>query len=260
MKQFYAVVLFVFLIPVPTVHGDQYLGENDQKYWKQFWPKNVEFPKGLKFYNGDSMPRASQYLVINNGQDYNGVHWWGHHGTDDRPQLNPNKKFPYAFPGGMDNIPRNLWFNVFGVTIPKGKSVRYWTERVPVPMASRWLPQLKWEFPEGTEFVDLLCACTPDGKTGWPFELRMSTKTKNGWDDRVEWKAPEADRPIGFKGAGKKCIECHQQAGASENYGVSIRGSDRRFSWYPFTKESISYNSGHVRTWIDSDMLDGWAE
>ena len=185
------------------------------------WPEDVDKPEGLVAYKP---ARFSQRLVILNGAPDN--RWFDKY-TDDVTSNsfaeNPNKKSPWAVPGGLDNA--TGWESILAVSMPD--KVYTYRDNVPVMSAGRDLPKLRWTFPEGTKFVDLLAK---DGKV---FELRTRTKIKGQWVSRVEYSDKGA-RPNGYHGLNKACIECHEHAGASHQYGITIRGDDGAFSWNPY--------------------------
>jgi hypothetical protein len=200
---------------------------------KALWPSDVAMPKGLKEYKPW---RFSQRLVILNGQRHN--HWWPNHAdhpfANSSPEQNPNARHPWAVPGGMDNL--RGWHALKACVIPG--AVKIWTEDVNVPAARFPLPQHRWAFPDGTVFADLL---TYDGKL---FELRTLKKVDGQWQRRVEHQNKD-HAPPGYKGAGKACVDCHSRAGASEQYGITVRGSDGVFTWAPFNDNGqwLDYHS-----------------
>lgn len=185
------------------------------------WPAEVEMPKGLKAYRPT---RKSQRMAITNGMDSNLIydkdqddHW-----TNAPSLLNPNRQFPWAVPGGLDNA--KGWESIIAVALPSAVSM--YGDRVDVG-ARHPLPKTRWTFPEGTQFVDLL---TYKGK---PFELRTRTKIKGEWVSKKEYEDKTA-RPEGYNGLTKSCVECHQGAGSQLQYGISVRGDDGAFSWSPW--------------------------
>lgn len=200
------------------------LARRDDKLQKKlvsFWPKDVELPAGIVAY----VPtRKSQRLTITNDVDTNLIY--------DRDQddyfsnaptvINPNRQTPWAVPGGLDNA--QGWESVVGVVMPEPPTV--FNSRVEAG-ARHPLPKLRWSFPDGTMFVDLL---TKDGK---PFELRTRRKVDGAWVSRVEFR-DRSMSPVNYHGAGKACIECHQHAGSQLQYGIGLRGDDGAFSWAPW--------------------------
>lgn len=187
----------------------------------KLWPVEVPKPAGLKTYT----PAAhSQRLVILNGQPHN--HWWpidrDHPFANAAPELNPNRIFPWRVPGGLDHAAG--WVSIKAASIPS--AVKSWQEQVAVPAARLPLPKRRWAFPEGTVFVELLA------QGGRLFELRSRTKTADGWLSRVEFEDKSA-RPAYYHGAGFACSRCHAHAGASLQYGITVRGDDETFSWVP---------------------------
>jgi len=114
------------------------------------------------------------------------------------------------------------WTSTGAVSIPDGKHVRYWVERIEAG-ASRPLPKISWRFPDGTVFTDIL------SHAGKVFEVRQLTRTAKGWIAATPYKVEGG--PPGYHGPGKKCSECHDRAGGWEQYGSLIRGSDGIFSF-----------------------------
>lgn len=187
------------------------------------WPKDVEMPAGLVAYHPT---RKSQRMAITNGVDTNQIydkdqddHW-----TNAPTAFNPNRQFPWAVPGGLDNS--NGWESIIAVALPSAPAV--YEGRVEAG-ARHPLPKTRWSFAEGTKFVDLLAY---KGKT---FELRTRTKVNGQWVSRKEHEDKTA-RPEGYVGLSKSCVECHQGAGGQLQYGISVRGDDGVFSWSPWDR------------------------
>ena len=116
-----------------------------------------------------------------------------------------------------------------GVYLPG--PVQVWQERTQT-VAGGLLPKWRWRFPVGTVFVDVL---TSDGKV---FEVRQREKKSDGWASSTLYRS-ERYKPVGYKGPGKACAECHDKAGASLQYGITVRGDDGVFSWSPFVEGKI---------------------
>lgn len=190
------------------------------------WPKGVDVIEGLRFY---PLAHHSQKLTVINNRSHD--EWYPTNKDDfvtDGPvrgtRVNPNRVFPYAVSGGLHNS--TGWLSTKAAKIPG--TVHIWSEGVPVPGTSTPLPKARWAFPSGTVFVDML---SKDGKC---FELRTATKDDEGkWKREFIFRDMEA-APSNFHGAGRSCVSCHKDAGATQQYGVSVRGDDGVFTWTPF--------------------------
>ena len=214
------------LVLTPSLLADSpYLPPDQQKAIKAVWPESVDEPAGLRFYNSTWY---SQRLAVTNGVPTNQLYQlnrddvWGNAPTS----LNPNRQFPYRVPGGLHDL--SGWQSFVAVAFPIGKHIEVWDEMVPV---AQGVPQLKrrWGFPSGTVFVDVL---TSQGKA---FEIRQRKKKLGVWDSSVIYRDHVA-APRGYRGAGKACVDCHKSAGASEQYGITVRGDDQTFS-FPVLRE-----------------------
>jgi thiol-disulfide isomerase/thioredoxin len=199
---------------------------------ESLWPAGVERLAGLQMY---PVAQHSQRLAIENGRSSD--RWYRRDQDDLVPgtgiQANPNRTFPYAVSGGLHNS--TGWESIKAARIPGPVSI--WTEAVPVPMSSTPLPKFRWAFPTGTVFVDMLA------KDGRCFELRTATKGDDG-----RWKREFVHRdldaaPEGYHGAGMACASCHKDAGASQQYGITVRGDDSVFSWTPFVDGTFQRRS-----------------
>jgi hypothetical protein len=184
------------------------------------WPKSIEWADGMRVY-----PRTKfvQRVAVTNGAP--SLSWYGLDQDDvwanAPPSINPNRLAPWRTPGGLDGV--HGWESTLAVYLPSSPAVRL----EPTPIANGGLiPAYRWTYPDGTVFADLL---THGGR---PFELRMREKTDGRWDSFVAWRNRDA-RPAGYVGAGKRCAECHDRAGASEQYGIMLRGADTVFSYLP---------------------------
>lgn len=192
-----------------------------QKKLVSFWPKDVDMPAGMVAY----VPtRKSQRLTITNDVDTNLIYDKDQddHFSNAPTVINPNRQTPWAVPGGLDGA--TGWESVIAVAMPGQPTV--YNTRVEAG-ARHPLPKLRWTFPEGTVFADLLV------KDGKPFELRTRRKVDGQWVSRVEYRDRDA-APVNYHGAGKACIECHQHAGSQLQYGIGLRGDDGCFSWAPW--------------------------
>ncbi len=182
----------------------------------------IDLPANLKPY---PRTRWTQRLTITNGLD---TLLPVHENQDDYFQnapmkQNPNRMFPWRNSGGMDVVDEREWTSRTALSIPEGKAVEYWQERIHAG-ASHPLPKVAWHYPRGTVAADLL------SYRGEPFELRTLTKGEDGrWRGRVAWEDP-TKRPLSYKGAGRPCMDCHRHAGGFLEYGMLIRGNDHLFS------------------------------
>ena len=215
--------------------------------WEEYWPASVRVPRNLRPFRKTDY---GQYIVIMNGQDYHSVaHKHAGHsvGFASGDGDNGNGRFPWAVPGGTDNV-RGLT-SLTGIALPEGKAVRYWVEKVEAG-AIRPLPKVTWSFPRGTRVYDLLI------HQGRPFELRMLKKGGESgaetWNGHTLWES--GDWPAGYRGVkatGRSCIDCHSRAGKWERYGPLVRGNDYVFG-VPILKEGtaqIDRNAFPVKHW-----------
>lgn len=211
-----------------TADGDipasgRWYTDSETKRALSIWPKGMPVPDGLKFY---WQTKLSQRIAVTDSIPTND---WYHEDRDDvfanaPTSFNPNRHDPrWAAPGGLHGV--QGWQSITSTIIPD--IVRTWVQPVPIANGGTIDGGKLWEFPVGTSFADLLVS---DGK---PFELRYREKTADGWQSYVAWKDISA-RPDGYVGAQKKCATCHDLAGGSEQYGITIRGKDTVFSYLPF--------------------------
>lgn len=139
--------------------------------------------------------------------------------------VNPNRLSPYAGPAGMDGL--SGWISETYYQIPA--RIKTWTGRVEI-FQGGMLPKRQWRYPDGSRFVEVL------SHGGAVFEVRQRVKTADGWKSSVPYRYAAA-YPDGYTGKlAKSCNECHSKAGASEQYGITVRGDDGVFS-YPVLKE-----------------------
>ena len=145
-------------------------------------------------------------------------------------RVNPNRLFPYAGPAGMDGL--SGWMSETYYQFPAGTKVKTWTARAPI-FQGGMLPKRQWRYPEGSRFVEVL------SHGGEVFEVRQRVKTATGWTSSVPYRHATA-YPNGYTGKlAKSCTECHSKAGASEQYGIAIRGDDGVFS-FPVLREGTT--------------------
>lgn len=183
-----------------------------------------------------------QYLVILNGADYHRtIHKTSGNALDQPGGRNGNQEFPWAHPGGTDNV-RDLT-SLVGIALPEGERPHHWKTLIDAG-ARHDLPKDVWGFPVGTRFYDLLL------HHGVPFELRMLKKV--GTPERPRWKGhvlwESGVWPVGYRGVtrdtppahlrttGSACLDCHARAGSWERYGPLVRGNDFIFSWSAYVE------------------------
>jgi len=152
---------------------------SNQKHalYLSFWPKSNDAwlndlkKKDLVFYNEDVMPPA--YQDWDGGLQ--GVHSPAYNISAVRgePIGNANREFPWGSPAGLHDSPNFKAFRF--VTIPEGKSITYWRERLPRDGNRSYV----WEYPAGTTFGEILLVTDPEGYD-WTFELRTRTRTPPG--------------------------------------------------------------------------------
>lgn len=187
---------------------------------EQLWPADVEMPEGLQEYQPFMY---SQRLVENNNLPLN--HWQHIHRdfpfANGPAERNPNLR-EWAAPGGLQGL--TGWQSIKAAYVPTQPYV--FTTMVRPPNAGISIRKTGWQFPAGTVFAELLLH---DGKV---FELRTARKQAEGWLRRIEHQ-DMSHAPVGYKGPGKACASCHDRAGASEQYGITVRGDDGVFSWAP---------------------------
>ncbi len=194
----------------------------DQAQLKKLWPADVEFPAGLKAYKRTGY--SQRIAVTNNSPSNNWYRLLQHdYWTNSPMAANPNSHAPYAVPGGLENV--KGWQSLTAITVVPSK-VPVRNEVVPVFNGTP-VPKYRWTFPDDTVVVDIL------SRDGWVFEIRTLEKREGKWVGRTPYVNKLA-RPAGYTGPGKSCAECHVDAGASLQYGITVRGDDNIFSWNPF--------------------------
>lgn len=203
-----------------SVMGQEYYPESEQAQIKALWPG--EFPARLKFYRPT---RLSQRSVVTGSTMT--VEYFDRdqdqHFANDKSEINQNRLFPYAVPGGLQNA--KGWRSFTGVVT--GPEIERWHEVFPFRgAAGGFLRKRNWSYPP-INFFDLLV--NDDGRA---FEVRNLEKTKQGWEAFVIYRDPEA-RPQGFtRVKSKDCLACHKDAG-NPKYGIAVRGNDFVFSYLP---------------------------
>lgn len=206
----------------------------EQAKLKALWPKGVDWIDGLKFYK---RTEYSQRLAVTNNSPSLAVYHtnqddhWGNSGS----LPNPNRLFPISVSGGLHNDVG--WKSSVGVAIPAGKKISVYGGQVAVAGAGRYLPRQSWTFPVGTIGIDMLSA------GGEVFELRKWEKTKHGWEPNVMYRG--GTKPANYVNAGKACASCHDDAGASKQYGILWRGDDNLFSVPILAEGTVNFDFDH---------------
>ena len=205
----------------------------------RLWPAGVQMPEGMRLYQRSVW---AQRLVILNGHDDLRIvrEDQDDHFGNAPTRPNPNRLHPWAKSGGLHSVTN--WSSRTALALPRGGMIHYWSERVEAG-ASRSLPMVRWQFPTGTVFADIL---SYGGKVS---EWRLAEKTKDGWRRRVVWR--QGERPAGYH-MDRTCVQCHEKAGGDEGYGVRVRGSGGVFSFWPFVADSFTPRTDFpVKHWND---------
>lgn len=202
-----------------------WLSVGEQNRLMNLWPKSKPgLSDGMRFYK--QTQKSQRIAITDERPSLRWYHVLQHDVYSNAPtDLNPNSVKPHwRVPGGLHNV--EGWESYTAAYIPEGGVVE--TQGRPIVGAGRLLPGYVWSYPDGTIFSDLL---VKDGKA---FELRIRAKDGSQWDSYVAFRDKTA-APIGYHGVGKKCSECHDSGpGSSEQYGITVRGSDTVFSFNPF--------------------------
>lgn len=217
----------------PTVDDSEgpWLPRAEQVRVKAMWPKGVEFPSGLLFYD---LPRRYQSLfTMNNGRSRLNVPTELEDGSLGF-HANDGSFTDLQVSGGMAHIPASGWNSVKGLAVPTGKLIRIWSEDADV-RAFAEVPRWRWTFPVGTVAVDALFS------GGMAFEIRTQVKGVDGWETKIIYKNASAV-PDGFRGAGQSCASCHNMPARIVDvpgriYRHVVWGDDGRFSWRPFNED-----------------------
>lgn len=162
-------ILLVTLTITSNVSA-QWVPEERQEYERLVWDQSqATFPEGLKFYE---LTPVSQMLFgfVGERQERFPIYRGDYKGA-----ANVNFTGPWSSPSGLRNSPTNQWRKVAGAYFP-GK-IKVWIDsEVPVKNSSGFYQkqqQIKWQFPDGTVFVEMLVRV--DRKLGqeWAFEIRQ---------------------------------------------------------------------------------------
>ena len=190
-----------------AVVGSGFASNNDliglRKIDNDILGKVYRFPDGVRWYE---RTQWTQSLFVLDGRD---TRW-----------IEPRSAVKWRVPGGLEGL--RGWRSKLGVILP-GKIVVN-DRRVFVAFAPRMLPRRGWLFPDGTLFLDALY------KDGELFEVRQREKVNGKWRYSVPFRDLDL-APVGYRGPGKPCQECHSRVGASEVYGPLNPGDDETFSF-----------------------------
>ncbi|MCI0680719.1 MAG: hypothetical protein L0Y71_01330 [Gemmataceae bacterium] len=154
------------------------VGDQKHSLYMAFWPKSKDpwlnelKNKDVIFYNDSVMPAA--YQDWDGGLQ--GLHSPSYNisAVRSEPIGNANREFPWGSPAGLHDSPNFKAFRF--VSIPEGKSITWWRERLPRDSRGSFV----WQYPAGTTFGEILLVTDPDGYD-WTFELRTRTRTDKGW-------------------------------------------------------------------------------
>jgi hypothetical protein len=206
MRHLLAILVLTF---VGMAQAQLFYDEAEQRRLKKMWPKELDFPQGLKFYKP---ARHAQRISITNNRDT--VLPWPTWEDDALWGQNPNRLFPFAVAGGLHNV--SGWKSTLGVKIPKEGKIVVWKQRVLADTTP--LVKVCWQFEGDFAFYDLLT------KHGQAFEVRLQEKRHGKWHYSVPFKDAR-NQPEGYQGAGS-CVTCHRKAGSTPGYAFSWRGDD----------------------------------
>jgi len=204
-----------------AVDDSPWLSVGEQAKVLRMWPKTVDW-SGFRFYRPT---QYSQRIAVTNNSPTNA---WYHVTRDDvwsnaPTSFNPNRVDErWRAPGGLANV--KGWESFTAAYLPA--EPRTWVQALPIANGGMIPGGKRWAFADGTVFADLL---TKDGQA---FELRLREKDAGKWNSFVAYRN-RANAPAGYHGVGRKCAECHDKAGDSEQYGITTRGSDTVFSFLP---------------------------
>lgn len=213
-------------VPLNNAEGSPFFSRVEQERIKKLWPKTLPFPAGLRFYRPT---RYSQETTVTNEFFLFSP---AHVSQGD----NPNNRFPYVVPGGLHGIPQSEWNSYTGISVG---TIKAFDELIYAPTAAQALREgygrsglLKKrtaELSHGSFVVDLLTNARDE-----VFELRILE-----FGEKFDAYAAYKDRskaPSGYTGAGKRCVDCHGDAGSSK-YGIGVRGIARNTFSVPLFKE-----------------------
>lgn len=191
--------LLATLLFATTAHG-QWLP--DQATDRALWERTGVPLEGMQFYR---VPRVSQRLSIIDSVHVNGIYAADYKGPMiDTP--NPNGKQLWREPGGLHWAPKDQWRNATAAFFPSPVEVYRTSTKV---LNSFGYQQdnsvVRWRFPDGTVFADLLIARRDGGEV--PFEVRIRRKLNGKWDSEAYRPFDESNAPAGtikkrFKSAG----------------------------------------------------------
>jgi hypothetical protein len=183
MKRIITSVILV-LLASQAFGQEPWLPEAEQRLNADLWAQTgVPMPAGMKFYK---LRKVSQRLVIVNTTMSNGIYAseYVHETTNLKRQHevlpNPFDKDLWATPGGLTWAPKEEWRNAFAAYFPGTIDVtRDWIS-VKTELGKQNNTIIRWKFPEGTIFADLLVR--RDAGKEFPFELRVRQKKDGEWE------------------------------------------------------------------------------
>ena len=209
-------------LPDDRREGDSsspWLPEAEQRRLRLLWPKDLPFPKGLKFYRPTR--HSQETSILDDQKHFQALHIAS--GPDD-----PNLQTKYSAPGGLAELPQERWNSYLGVVL--GGRIQVFEEDFPfrpgvydgkaragADSPGFLMRKRSAEFGGGIAFYDLL---TNQGDEA--FEVRASEFDEDGHQMFVMHKNVSL-RPQGYSGLSQSCLSCHNEAG-SQRYGAGIRG------------------------------------
>jgi hypothetical protein len=230
MKQFIGCCLFCLVYTQSAIAQSPWLPDAEQKHLTALLPKNVRTGPNLRFYkatdtNQGLLPGSAPKLLTKFQDTIDP--------RDGARVFNPNRFNPYAVPGGLADVVG--YGNRFAVSIPEGKKIKLFSNKVFSPALNTKATRIEWEFPEGTMFLDMLF--TDNGV----FEVRRRERVAGVWVNTVPFRGDNV--PRGYKGLAREvCADCHRDAGNVTGYSMGLRGSDTVWSFWPFVEGTIKRN------------------
>ena len=216
----------------PLLGKGPWLDAKEQAGIRALWPADVDWIDGLKFYKPTEYSQRSA-IDFTFGYDRDSLAAV-HKSRDEFGVINPNRLPQWAAPGGLNGL--TGWKSYVGVSLLRGSKIKAWQGRVHTETSPRQgLPKKMWEFPDGSQFVDMLV--NGDGSV---FEMRVRTKRQR-WVSSVPFKID--GKLAGYNGPGQSCASCHDDPGNA--YGIAKRGGDTIHS-APILKEgTLDWDTVH---------------
>jgi hypothetical protein len=176
--------LFALLVCTSFISAQApWLSSKEQEHLKSLWPKGIELPTNIKFYD---LPQVYQSRFILNDTPTLRIEPAN---TPVDGKVNTNLLHPWAVSGGMQFADKKDWRSAKAIALPETNPyIYYWYERSTAPLAGRTLiPSVEWRFPKGTRFFDMLIR-VKNGKDSHVFELREQEKRDGDWDDGTMYR------------------------------------------------------------------------